>query len=56
MELKLTLSIDETNAIMQVLGQLPTQSGAYPLLMKIKAQAESQLPEDVEPVETPSAA
>jgi hypothetical protein len=55
-ELKLTLSIDETNAIMQVLGQLPTQSGAYPLLMKIKAQAESQLPEDVEPVETPSAA
>ena len=48
MELKLTLSIDETNAILQVLGQLPTQSGAYPLLMKIKEQAESQLPEDVE--------
>jgi hypothetical protein len=47
-EIKLELSIEEVNAVLQVLGQLPTQSGAYPLLMKIKAQAESQLPEDVE--------
>jgi hypothetical protein len=44
MELNLTLNVNEVNAIMQVLGQLPTSSNAYPLLMKIKGQAESQLP------------
>jgi hypothetical protein len=54
-ELKLTLSIDETNVVLQVLGQLPTSSNAYPLMMKIKAQAESQLPKDVQTVEESSA-
>lgn len=42
--IKLELSIDEVNAILGVLGQLPTASGAYPLLMRIKVQAEEQLP------------
>lgn len=44
MELNLTLNVNEVNAILQVLGQLPTSSNAYPLLMKIKGQAETQLP------------
>jgi len=48
MELNLTLTIDEINAILQVLGQLPTASSAYPLLMKIKGQAEAQLPKPEE--------
>jgi hypothetical protein len=44
MELNLTLNVNEVNAILQVLGQLPTSSNAYPLLVKIKGQAEAQLP------------
>lgn len=48
MEINLTLTVDEINAILQVLGQLPTASNAYPLLMKIKAQAEAQLPKQEE--------
>ncbi len=37
----ITLTVDEVNAILSTLGQLPTSSGAFPLLMKIKQQAES---------------
>lgn len=37
-EVTLTLSIEEVNAIMQVLGELPTKSGAYPLVVKISEQ------------------
>jgi hypothetical protein len=29
-----------------VLGELPTRMNAYPLLMKIKEQAEAQLPKE----------
>ena len=42
--IKLELSIEEVNAILQVLGDLPTKSGAWPLVMKIKEQAEPQVP------------
>jgi hypothetical protein len=42
--IKLELSVEEVNAILQVLGQLPTSSGAWPLLLKIKEQAEGQVP------------
>jgi len=44
MELNLTLNIEEVNAVLQTLGNLPTSSGAFPLLMKIKQQAEAQVP------------
>ena len=44
MELTLKLTVEEINAILQVMGDLPTKTGAYPLVMKIKAQAEEQLP------------
>jgi len=40
--IKLELSVAEVNAILQVLGQLPTSSGAWPLLLKVKEQAEAQ--------------
>ena len=39
----LELTIEEVNAILQTLGQLPTSSGAYPLLLKIKDQADTQV-------------
>lgn len=51
MEITLKVSVDEANAILQVLGQLPTSSGAYPLLMKLKGQADEQ----VKPAEAPAA-
>ena len=46
MEINLTLNVDEINAVLQTLGNLPTSSGAFPLLMKIKQQAEGQLPQE----------
>lgn len=46
--INLTLSVEEVNGILQTLGNLPTSSGAFPLLMKIKEQAEAQLPEPVQ--------
>ena len=45
MEIKLTLHLEEVNGILATLGQLPTSSGAWPLVVKIKQQAEPQLPE-----------
>ncbi len=49
MDLNLSLNVNEVNAILQILGQLPTSSNAYPLLMKIKGQAEAQLPKEEAP-------
>ena len=46
MEIKLTLTVEEVNGILATLGQLPTSSGAWPLVCKIKEQAESQLPKE----------
>jgi hypothetical protein len=46
MDITLTVTTDEANAILQVLGQLPTSSNAYPLMMKIKQQAEAQVPQE----------
>jgi len=50
MELNLKLTVEEINAVLQTLGQLPTSSGAFPLLVKIKQQADAQLPQK-EPTE-----
>lgn len=44
--IKLELTIEEVNAILQTLGQMPTSSGVWPLAMKIKEQAESQVKSD----------
>jgi len=47
--INLNLSVDEVNGILQVLGELPTKTGAYVLLMKIKQQADEQVkPEEQE--------
>jgi len=43
MELTLKLTVEEINAVLQTLGNLPTSSGAWPLVCKIKAQAEAQV-------------
>ena len=46
------LTIDEINLILAGLSELPTKSGAYPVAMKIKTQADAQLP----PPEAPAPA
>jgi len=46
--INLELSVEEVNAILQVLGDLPTKTGAWPLVAKIKEQAESQVEPEVE--------
>jgi hypothetical protein len=46
--MKLELDVNEVQFILQALGQLPSSSGVWPLLVKIKEQAEAQLPKDAE--------
>jgi hypothetical protein len=45
LELNLKLQVEEVNFILAILGDLPTKTGAYPLVMKIKEQADPQVPE-----------
>lgn len=53
MEIKMitleNLTIDEINLILAGLSELPTKSGAYPVAMKIKTQADAQLAPQEEP-------
>lgn len=49
MELNLKLTVEEVNAVLHTLGNLPTSSGAWPLVVKIREQAECQLPQNEEP-------
>jgi hypothetical protein len=44
--IKLEVTLNEVEGILAGLGELPTKSGAFALLMKIRAQAESQLPKE----------
>ena len=48
-DFNLTLNIEDVNFVLAVLGNLPTQSNAWPLMQKIKAQAEAQQPKPEEP-------
>lgn len=41
-EVTLKLTEEEVKAIVTVLGQLPTSSGAFPLMVKISQQLEAQ--------------
>jgi hypothetical protein len=42
--IKLDLSLNEVEGILAGLGELPTKTGAYGLMMKIQAQVQGQLP------------
>lgn len=44
--MNLNLSVEEVQGILNVLGELPSKSGAWPLIVKIKEQAEAQLPKE----------
>ena len=44
MDITLTLTVEEANAVLAALGQLPTSTGVFPLLKKIKEQGDAQVP------------
>ena len=45
----LDLEQSEVQFILNVLGELPAKSGVWPLIVKVKAQAEDQLPKEPVP-------
>ena len=45
---KLEVTLEEAVAIVNLIGSLPTQQGAYPLWQKLKAQVEPLLPKPEE--------
>lgn len=55
MEITLTLTVEEANTVLAALGQLPTNTGVFPLLKKIKEQGDAQVPppapEEAKPAE-----
>ena len=48
--MQINLEENEINAILAILGDLPSKSGTWPLMMKIKVQADAQIvdPEEEE--------
>lgn len=44
--IKLEVTLGEVEGILAGLGELPTKTGAFALLMKVKAQAGAQLPKE----------
>ena len=39
----LELDVNEINFILQTLGELPSKTGVWPLIVKVKEQAEAQV-------------
>jgi hypothetical protein len=44
--MKLELEVNEINFVLQTLGNLPSSSGVWPLIVKIKEQADAQMPKE----------
>jgi hypothetical protein len=44
--MNLNLELNEVQFILNVLGELPSKSGVWPLIVKVKEQAEAQLPKE----------
>jgi hypothetical protein len=43
MDIELKLTIEEVNFILQAMGELPSKTGVWPLIIKIKEQADLQV-------------
>ena len=41
--MQINLEENEINAILAILGNMPSKSGTWPLMIKIKGQADAQL-------------
>ena len=44
MEISIQLELNEVNAVLDSLGQMPTSTNVWPLANKIRSMAEAQLP------------
>ena len=44
--MKIELEVNEINFVLQTLGNIPSSSGVWPLIVKIKEQADAQLPKE----------
>lgn len=40
------LEVNEVQFILNVLGEMPAKSGVWPLILKVKEQAEAQVPKE----------
>ena len=49
--LQISLDENDINIILAILRDMPSKTGTWPLMMKIKVQADAQLVEPEEPVE-----
>lgn len=49
MAIALDLEVNEVNFLLQTLGELPTKTGAWTVLAKIKTQADPQVPAEPQP-------
>jgi hypothetical protein len=49
MEITLQLELNEVNAVLDAIGQLPTSTNTWPIAAKIRAQAKAQLPHEDSP-------
>lgn len=50
-EVTITLTAQEAVDVINIIGQLPTQSNAHPLYTKLRSQVEPQLPKPETPAE-----
>lgn len=48
------LTIEDINLILAGLSELPTKSGAFPVAMKVKTQAEAQLKQEEQAEQKPA--
>jgi hypothetical protein len=48
MEIKLTLTLEEVQALMGLMGETPAKLGFFPIMAKVKMQADPQTVEKAE--------
>jgi hypothetical protein len=49
--ININLELVEVQHLLNLLGNMPTHTGAYPVAVKIKEQAEAQIPKEEAPQE-----
>jgi len=49
--LQISLDENDINVILAILGDMPSKTGTWPLMMKIKVQADAQIVDPEEPEE-----
>ena len=47
--MNLNFEVNEVQFILNVLGEMPAKSGVWPLIVKVKEQADAQVPKESAP-------